>query len=349
MVTEATNGVEKSNSISQRSLTADALKAVSIFAVVFIHGAFLLPTSTSYLQWLSPPLRFCVPVFIFFWAYFSEISIVKHGNPYGYLATRFKRLMIPFIFWSILYFIIIADFSKLTFTTAVTMHWSGYGWSGQYYFIILFQLIILFPIIRRISCYISNFTVAFLIISVLFFITIAYSPLFNVSLIGKLGDRIFIYWLPYTVLGIIYAGKKEVPSLSVPLAIGLISPIFIVIECHYSRTQILLGSPYLIPTVFISSVLLLDSVMNKKNELKYINPVVNKAITTLSQNTLGIFCINPLVVITLAPVFKASPYHWIFWGAPIIIPVISTLLVIFVCLGIIHIIKRINLGVLVAN
>ncbi|WP_460911821.1 acyltransferase family protein [Spirosoma areae] len=343
------NAAQEETTIGQRSMSADILKAISIVGVVFIHGAFLIPFSPSYLDGVSALFRFCVPVFIILWAYFAEKSILKHNNPYPYLFTRFYRLLIPFAFWSTVYLVITANVFSLSFAKIITKHWSGYGWSGQYYFIILFQLIPLFVLIRRISHRFINIPGTVIILSILFYGIVSYSPLFTINIVNKLGHRPFIYWLPYVFIGILYANRSTIKQVSVPLLVGTLAPILIPLEFFVFYPHVRTSSPYLSPGVFIAASLLWAAVMSQTGNSILSKLWLSNLVTILGRNTLGIFCLNPLVIIALSPITNYSNSYLQFWGCSVFMPLFSTALIITICLGIIFLLKRVKLGMLVVS
>lgn len=339
-----------SKDLNNRDASADLLKAVAIFAVVFVHGSSLIPvTPDNYhikgidKNFITNIFRFCVPVFIFLWAYFSEKSVLKKGK--GAVLPRLYQLLIPFFFWSIVYFIYTADFKHLGIGSMISKHWVGYGWSGQYYFIILFQLIPLFGITRMISLRLKEYVPAVLLVSILFYAFISYSGWFSIGAIGKIGYRPFIYWIPYVVLGVLYA-HKDIFKFSMPLAVCLLSVVLIPAEIYYLNPD--LKNIYMLPSVFIVTLLMINS-MQLKVTYGSLNPVTGKIIQTLAKSTLGIFCLNPLVFLVASPVFVSLGIHVQIPGLEMVMSIISTTLIICVCLLIISILKSVRLGILVAN
>ncbi|MDQ6814284.1 MAG: acyltransferase [Bacteroidota bacterium] len=328
-----------------RSASADILKVISIIAVVFIHGAFLLPSSPSYLKLFYPALRFSVPVFIFLWAFFCEKAIQRRSLKYSYLVKRFLKLLLPFTFWSLLYFLILADLHTLSLEKAITKHWTGYGFEGQYFFIILFQLTLLFNFIRKIALGLKRYPVLIAVFSFVFYFLIAYSNLFTSATIIKLGDRPFFYWLPYAVLGVIYSFESLKTKANFPIIVVFVLPAFISLEKAYFHPNKL--SPYLMPSVFIVSLILVTTLLQTSIDITSLKPWLNNSINLVSKNTFGIFCLNPLVVITLGRIFQSSAYIFNFPGCFIVIPIFSTLLVLLICLIFIFLLKRIGLGILV--
>jgi fucose 4-O-acetylase-like acetyltransferase len=337
-----------------RSASADILKVLSIIAVAFIHGSWLMTYKSSDfdLNFLSIELlpklfSFCVPVFIFLWAFFLEKSLIKRNN--NILYSRFYKLFIPFCLWSLLYFLLLADFENLTLLKSLTKHWSGYGWAGQYYFIILFQLIILFPIIRKLSIKMINYLPVVFLISISFYVYVSYSDLFSIGFINKLGDRPFIFWLPYVVLGILYA-HRNIFNYVVPLSVGLISLLLIPLEFYFLIKQPAdLSIRYTLPSIFIATVLLSGTILKSKITYESLHPDISKLTQIIAKNTFGIFCINPLVIISLDHLLKFLDFYFTFPGCTIIIPFASTLIVVVLSLLFIYLLKRVGLKALVSN
>lgn len=336
---------------SQRAFGADLLKVVSIIAVLFIHSAILIPFSPSrfdlkdpntWIQVATHLLRVCVPVFVFLFSYFLEKSILKRGTKS--IRRRFIKLFVPFICWSTIYFLIIADFKNLSITAAITKYWSGYGWAGQYYFVILFQIMALFVFVRKISSLLINHVSMVYLFSIIMFLIASYSKIFDISIIEKIGERGIIYWLPYAILGIIHAHKDIFRYPSKYFFFLLI--IFMPIEVFYLHLGTL--RPYLTTTVFLSSMLLITWLIDVKS-LTIKNSWISNCINYIANNTLGIFCINPLIVITADPIMKSLNLHLQFPGCTIITPIISTLFVLVICLIIIKLLKILKLGFLVSN
>jgi hypothetical protein len=336
--------------VESRLASADILKVVSITAVVFIHGSSLISSCSSdsdfsaYKFDLVLMLRYCVPVFVFLWAYFQEKSTLKHGTS-NLLYSRFYSLLIPFFFWSSVYFVLSADFKTLSVAHVLTKHWTGFGWSGQYYFIILFQLILLFPVLRWISAKIATSIPLIYITSLIFYILISYTGWLYIDAIGKIGDRPFVYWLPYAILGITYAHKNIFP-VKLPLALGLISTALIPIEFHFLNLREV--GIYLHPSVFVASFLLLSFLPSDVSYASLSRPM-GWIIQVIAKNTLGIFCLNPLVILSLSPILRSYELPLNFSGACIISPVLSTIIILIICVLVTSILKRLRLGILIAN
>lgn len=332
-----------------RSAAADLLKAISIIGVVFIHACFLLPDTPACRDWISASCHFSVPLFILLWAYFAEKGRLKRLNSYSYFRARFYRLLIPFGFWSAIYFLIADDFGTLSFSKVITKHWLGYGWQGQYYFILLFQLLPLFLIISRINQLLQKYSTLLLVASVGFYSVVAYSSWNTITWLGQLGDRPFFYWLPYVFFGIIYARRGAAAWLPVPLWVGLSAPLLIPLEEYYLHPRDLALSSFMIPSVFIVVLLLVHAIMSKTFYYSRLKTWQRLVIATLARNTLGIFCLNPLVIIALTPLYRrisSAPYTF---SLTVVITCVSTGVIIALSLLIIQCLRLVRLHQLVDN
>ena len=319
--------------------SAECLKAISIIGVVWIHS-FNLNKSIVNTQVIADIFRFCVPSFIILWAFFYEHGLeCRNYNKYsGYIGKRLFRLAIPYIFWSLLHLFIFYDVSEIGWSTLLNGHFGGYGWAGQFFLIILFQLTVLLPFIRKFVTWGSTWFV--LVTCLTLYWWVAYG-LWQIELIQKLGHRFFIYWVPYVFLGIVIA-KEGVPQLSVPLIILFILTVIAVpLEFQSFRVQKISFSPYVIPSVLISSMALSIAVLS----MKHIGPLP-LFLRTIGNNTFAIFLLNPLVVRVVGPYLKdlLSPVY-----VPILSDISMTLLILVLCLFVAQVLRWFSLGVIIGQ
>lgn len=309
-----------------RSISADLIKTGSIIGVVFIHGSSLLGTSSDFQTYASAWFRFCVPCFIILWAYFFEKSFAAKNNTerIQYIKKRFIHLLILFFAWSLLYFLLLVDWTTLSVSKMITIHFSGYGWSGQYFFIILFQLLLLYPLLRR--CYIHHI----LRYSILLFCIIAYvywGYYYDIipELLKKLGDRPFIFWLPYVFCGIALANNTFIRLPLIYICFVFLIPL----EFYFLEQFALSHSAYITPGILVGSVLFCGTIL--QNSISITSEKVRAVITYMGNNTMIIFLANP-VVIFLLQTFLFKNISSTTDISKIILPFISTLLIICICL-----------------
>jgi len=100
------------NAESTRQIRPDALRIVSLFAVIMIHSA--APLLTKYQEmgaqtwWIGnlydSLFRWCIPVFIMLSGRFI-IEKADGRNIGQYVRRRVRRTVLPFLVWSVLYFL----------------------------------------------------------------------------------------------------------------------------------------------------------------------------------------------------------------------------------------------------
>lgn len=273
-----------------RNINADLIKSISIIGVVFIH-AYTIFGPVNNLLFVEDLFRSSVPCFIILWALFFEKSFSKKNKQQQrkYVISKLIYLFRVYLIWSVIYFLIQVEWEQLNFRNLITKYFSGYGWSGQYFFIVLFQLIILYPLIRtlynnkalRILTYICSIT-----IFVYFEFNLKNIP----EIIQKLGSRPFYFWTPYVFVGIILA-REKINSISPWL---ILSPFLISIEFYINRSLNLFHYSYITLGTLIFSILYCISLYKIKLN---IHAKFEKIITFIGNNTLIIFVSNPLIII----------------------------------------------------
>lgn len=321
-----------------RDLRSDFLKGISIFGVLWIH--FGLP--------LSQLFKYCVPVFICIWAYFFELSILKKKDSgikvqYAIVAKKIWLLFIPFIFWSVLYSILLHSIDEWKSTpihTIVGGWFGGYGWAGQYFFVILFQLTSIFFLQREI---VGRNNWKLLVIGGVFINLATAYFLFDYWLIYALNDRLFVYWLPYLFLGIAFA-RNYVPRIGFFLIFALLFMIASVPEIILLNKLKEHPAHYFAFTVSFGSVFLLMALGPRggvEDNLNIRVPMVTKFFGVLGEASFSIFVGHNLIVILWPRVFG---FYVGFWDR-----VAALIFSITICLLMGIAFKKINLGILIGK
>ena len=277
---------------ASRSLSVDYLKSAAIFGVVYIHvGGFY-----------SEVFRFGVPIFIYIFSYLFELKIInlknKNSDISAYIYQRFKKLFIPYLFWSLIYLILFHANSirSIPPSTIINGFLGGYGWSGQYFFIILFQLILLFSNLSRLANKKST-TISLIMVSIFFDLAVFYT-FFSLDKINLNNgpERLFLWWLPYLFLGIAsarnYIGHYNAlfPIAIITLLLGPTEHMILGKYYGYLSASVILGSVLLILAVGPD-----PSIIYRPNILKLPNHL-NQLIEYIGKNTFIIFVCNPLVI-----------------------------------------------------
>ncbi len=274
-----------------RNVGIDQLKAISIVGVVLIHVGLVG----------SEFCRYCVPVFIVAWAYSFECALRRRSpdTHRSYSLQRIWSLLVPYVFWTGFYLVVFrpqGDWATTPWHTIVFGWWGGYGWPGQYFFVILFQLTPLFLVFRKIAS--ARVLIACVIAGILLN-ALATHSLFGNEAIAKIGDRLFVYWIPYCSLGIMLARKMvstdwrylllAIPALLLGPAEASIAP-----GC----------SPYLPISTSIGSLLLCLAWAGESG--LSLRPHLAGLLETLGQHTMAIFVSNAALIVWLSQLLPYS-------------------------------------------
>ena len=327
---------------SKRLIGIDFLKSISIFGVVFIHSR----NDNIISEITSELFRVAVPLFIVFFSYFLEknLSSVSTKKEYNdILKQKFFLLFLPYAFFTILYFFILNDLSLIKPRELITGYWSGYGWSGQYFFIVLFQLILVFPLLQKIV----NVKLIYIITISLFLYLIMSYIFWNLSFVSKLSDRIFIYWLPYAILGILLYRNidlfKNIANKLILFTIFLIPTEFFI----FNYFNIVHSSYVLVSILVSSSLIAIYFIVNENIIKKYLPDYLKKLSIYISNKTLGIFVLNPLFIFLLKPFYHYIQVENIFIDSIIIF--LFSIIIFILCILTIEILSRTFIKKLISN
>ena len=190
----------------QRHYTFDILRTIAAYAVIFVHVtaiAYTLYSKDSYqlfaVTMLNRTLKFTTPVFIFLGGVMVNI---KHRNkPMNvpvFFTDRFKRILVPYIFFSLLY--MLAHFVGLgdTYDLFDVLKKLALGTAKYhlYFIIIITQLYVLTPLAIKLK----NTSYKPIILIITFIINM----LAVMYLVFPYSDRVFIkYLFPY-LTGLLY-------------------------------------------------------------------------------------------------------------------------------------------------
>lgn len=310
---------------ASRLFPIDLLKALSITAVVSFHSIFILPSeyasNARLLDILFAPFRFCVPVLLTISFFLLKRNLEHNQEPiYQIVKKRLIRLLIPTAFWFTIA-ILIKKFLWYTNKSQLLISvLQGTIFPGSYYLLILFQL---FPILIFLHPWFNqrrNLLITFIFQSIAFiFIYTALDGSFGNLIpwvLGNIHRPLFIYWFIYMAIGAyFYQNWSTLVKLSqrIPISfkILLLISISLIMIAESGSLQSLNGesiTPYEYAMFScIMSVVALFICFASVEENKITLPI-KKAVKLLSNYSLGIFCINGIVNITLvailAPILK---------------------------------------------
>jgi surface polysaccharide O-acyltransferase-like enzyme len=190
----------------------DSLRTFAILAVVLIH------TTTRTLEaakfnlsdfpvsiFLNQIVRFAVPLFFMISGFVLETNFDGKSGYLSFIKKRFSRIFIPFVFWSVVYYLFVYNQNHDNFLRVILTGNASY----QLYFIPTLCIFYLaFPFLHKIYTIVSN--KLFLIILVVSQVFLLYQDYFVKEF--RFDDPIHIAILAYFffIAGIIAARNKDV-------------------------------------------------------------------------------------------------------------------------------------------
>lgn len=291
----------------------DGLKGLAIIAVVFIHGRFVFPAyiyesaGYSIFDW-------CVPLFVILSAYGLSGSCdrAKAGSGWRWISEKTKRSMLPFVVWSLVYFLWNWISHGHVELIGLYRAFNGFAWPGQYYFILLLQVIWLVAALRGVTIAAGKIA-AVVAVGALVYIFWPVSADQRELYLG-LSFRLIVFWLPYVAVGV-FASYRPLNGLSAPLSVAALvvagSLLLMILESLVRRELGLvgLGGYFRVSTLFAAiSLFAFGYRLLSSKSLR----LVTAALGTLGRHSLGIFCLNPLMLAFLlrfyAWQFESSAY-----------------------------------------
>lgn len=143
----------------------DVLRVISILAVILVHQTTTTLqvldhsiTNAPLSLFLNQTARFAVPMLFFVSGFVLELNYKSNFTYLTFFKKRAARILVPYLFWSLLYLMVWKGFSAQTFTnTDFLLHLIN-GTSGYHlYFIptlVIFYL--LFPLFQRVINFIKK-------------------------------------------------------------------------------------------------------------------------------------------------------------------------------------------------
>lgn len=139
----------------------DILRIISILAVVVIHTTTKTLATSSFaltkIPWsifLNQIARFAVPLFFIISGFVLELNYHLHESYLTYLKKRFSRIIIPYVFWSAIYYYLVYNINHgADFFSSLLKGDASY----QLYFIpALLIFYLLFPLIHNFCDFLLN-------------------------------------------------------------------------------------------------------------------------------------------------------------------------------------------------
>ena len=300
------------------------IRGILIFFVVLIHCMY--ENEIVKVNYINIVIRccvnFCVALFIFLSGYFVNKEKVQE-NPKKYIVSRFKRLIIPLLIFSFLYTIIGALKENWSVKESILRFITFKSEAHLYYVVVLFQLVIITPIIlkvlekKKIKIVLYAITPIYLIIlGVLRIFVNTQIPFYQFLFCG---------WIIYYILGIEHDKIKTKTNYA--LALVLLGISIIINVYTYSKNPSLY--PYVTSQLNICNmfyVLGIIPIIVDKNS-KYTSSKISCIIEKVGDNSFGIYFIHLMVLKILRLFFRAFKFNFIIYY---LIMSVSTLFVSYI-------------------
>jgi hypothetical protein len=320
-----------------RDARSDCLKGLAIVGVVAIHSGF--PYTGFF--------RVGVLLFAAIWAFNFETGLArrKPDEVWPYVFRRCLRLLVPYLFWTALYTALIhstTDWSTTPLHTIIAGWLGGYGWSGQYFLVVLFQLTLLFPLFRSI---ITPNTLWPIVLAGVALNTATYLFASGNPIVIGIGERPFVYWLPYVALGVAFA--RGYPRLLPALGIIAVVPL-LAATINWGEIPSSVGG-HLAPSITLGATLLLLAFGPRAGQPAPMVPPwlqhsLGAGIAYLGRNTFAIFVGHILILLAAQRaglVAPDDPFRKVLFGILLIGSAITGSLALAWSL------KRLKLGILI--
>jgi surface polysaccharide O-acyltransferase-like enzyme len=300
-----------SNQKSGRLFSLDLLKAISITSVVSFHSIIVPKTTYASNQLpvdiLFSPLKFCVPVFLTISFLLFERGLAKHrGSSWSAIRKRLIRLLIPTVFWfsisALLKFL-----NKNSWSEVIGSMLNGTVFTGAYYLLVLLQFVPAFILLRHwfskpLNVVLTILFQGFIFLSIYAIPSTSYHNQI-LSVLRTIDRPLFIYWFVYMAFGVCFWKHwSSIVKISQQLNRQL-KFILLILYCIIQMYDF-----YLLFSRFRGEIPPFDYVMFScilsvfiiilcfaSIQEKEFPSLFSKLVSTLSNYSLGIFCINGIL------------------------------------------------------
>ena len=345
----------KQNEIS--TVHVDLIRVVAILSVILLHVTNLLNNQNfvpSTLRWWTIDIyqslgRLGVPLFVMLTGLLLLTPSKKDESITTFFKKRFTRIGLPFIFWSIIYFIWAFYIEKQPLTQDFIINGIFRGpYVIFWYIYLLVGLYFITPLLRVMLTQLTDKLYKYFL--VLWATSFILTPLLNMVSNGPslITDCFFIIplYVGYFVIGnyLIKAQiKRRTLITTTILGIALTAIATAILDLFLEGGAIYFYHEYSSPTIILTSLALFTLLLSykPKNKLQTQKPSWKQHILhTISKNTLPIYFLHVIIIYILNYIFSNVSLTGTAIKAIINIPII-TALTLGICLLIIMPLKKI--------
>ena len=264
-----------------------------------------------------------------------------------FLKKRLSRIGLAFLFWSIVYFAWNYFVNHQTFTiNSVVQSFLSGGAYFQFWFIYLIMgLYLITPVLRIVVAHANRRLLRYLLI--LWFVAASLLPLLHLITGFEVDSNLFLFsgWMGYFILGIyLIETQTKTKTLKRLLAAGIILTIlgsWLMAYPFRSLEQYYFFAFTLSANVILSSIALFSLLIKRPADWPGNNqPLFSRLIHAISANTLPIFFLHIIVLETLNKGLLGFRISLMDINPIIEIP-LAAFTTLFICLGLILLVKRV--------
>jgi peptidoglycan/LPS O-acetylase OafA/YrhL len=293
------------------------LRALAIIAIVIIHT---ISGDKDSIIIFREFINFPVAMFFFISGYFIRMhSFQKEESSKRFILKRLKRILIPYIIWSLISLIFVQKFYHFNIKLVMINLITGQIVNIYYFIIVLTQLIIITPLListlnhKTIKYYLLLLTPISLL--ALYILELG----FGIIIISPYYALPFTIWFFFYYYGIIVGNnqgieQKIVQSFSIYLILYVICILLSIIEGYvilnkyglydFAISQIKMSS-------FLASLFLINVFIGIK---RYYKPNKLKMLSIIGDYSFGIYLIHIFIIQAInkiAILFKLPSFHWL--------------------------------------
>jgi surface polysaccharide O-acyltransferase-like enzyme len=321
--------------------SVDSIRFIAIFLVIVLHSTgfpyrFLNPeiTPMDVVNWTTTSVYAAigmlgVPLFVMLSGALL-LNPDKAEEPLRvFYRKRFNRIALPFIFWTIIYFI----WSFTFLGKPITLFNVGQGLlTGSYYHLwyiyLLIGLYAVTPIFRVLVKHLER--KRFTLLLILWFIGTVATPLIHTFTAFEFNPVLFVFfdWIGYYLLGIYLVKAHLRRSTSIVIAaLGFLGAVFGDWILTAFAGEALTGyfHNYMSATIIIASAATYYCLTTIKTKPLANRPILNNFVQWISKNTLPIYLIHMLLIVTFTEGFFNFYINTITYLPLIDVPLFATI------------------------
>lgn len=283
----------------ERYLWADVIRILAIFLVVATHVSFLpkeFSPGNLYLYIYVAVTRTCIPLFVML---SGALLLTKEEPVKIFIKKRVGRIILPWLFWTVLYFFIQHDVHSLSSFPAFIKAFIS-TFESFWFLPMVVGLYFITPPLRIFLKAVPLQYVTYIV--VLWFFAVSLLPYIHNSQAFPLNVdngllRQVINFAGYYLLGFILVQIKNILSIRISLMTILFGIVLsgIVLLQHYNSSTILEWISYISPSIVLLSLGIMSSFMHLPQDLRFSK--LSKSIANLSRASFGIYLAHILVFV----------------------------------------------------